>query len=368
MGTTARTLARGGAVVLCAVAAAVTGCGAGGGGEVSTDAGVWVGVDTGGSVTSVAAVREGFVAAQDVSGACEVLVSEDGVTWEGLDTGAVAGGERVSWMAGGSFGAAGEVLGGERPEVVVTTDGVTFTRTDPLGDLGIADVGIIGMAWGPAGVAVVLSRGGEPMGLALSEDGRSWSRGALPGDLVDLGDPGASPIAATDSEYLVRGFPDSEDNPGAQAWSSPDAASWQPEEISTRYVGAIGSPVGWRSGFVVWGEDSDDPGPVDAVFTHRAWSSAGDGTWVELEVSGVDIIGGPIPVAGSSAGVLAVSWRALYQELDVLFSPDLVTWRRWTQQEAFGTPSPDEVLWGSAAMGPTAVVVPISGGLRVARL
>ncbi len=354
------------AAALALLGACAPGDGEPGGSETVQD-GVWTGVATEGFASSVAPLGDGFVASQDMGGRSQVLVSPDGRDWTVAETGAVAPGEQVSWMDGGTFGAVGEVLGGELPEVIVTTDGETFVRADPLGDLGFYDVGIPGMAWGPAGILVVLSRGGEPVGAVASQDGRSWVRAALPADLVDIVNPDSSPVAAGRSGYLILGVPESEGNPGIRAWSSPDARAWTPEIISEEFIAAVGNPVTWRGGYLTWGDTADDPTDESTGFTRQLWASPGDGTWTDLEVAGYEASVGETPVAGSELGVLAVSWHEDLTDLDVLFSTDLDSWRVWTMREAFGTDDPAEAFWGESAVGRTTVVVPVAGDLRVGR-
>jgi hypothetical protein len=356
-----------GVIAFVALAVAVGACG-GDDGEAASD---WVDVETDGFVYSVTALGDGFIASEDVDGATRVIVSDDGLTWDAVETDVVASGESLHWMDGGPAGAVGEVFEDGPPQVVTTTDGAMFTRADPLAVLEFGEVGIPGMAWGPAGPMVAISRGGEPIGLIASADGTTWASIELPDGVGDFVNPDTSPIAATQWGYLVVGVPDlvdGNDNPGVHAWSSTDGTGWALEEISPDFISGFWPPVAWRDGYVIGGSTFT---PVDEIGEEGTWEtlmwrSTGDGVWSIVDTTDYDGPNEVILVDGSDLGVFAVAWTDdSFSRLDALFSRDLETWQVWTDDQAFGTRNAMTVDWGDAAVGSSAVVVPVDGDLRV---
>ncbi len=353
-----------GVILACVVAA----CSGG-----SEPDGAWSEVVTEGFVYSVAPLGEGFIASEDVDGTTRVLVSDDGLDWAVVDQAVVEEGEVLYWRDGGPLGAVGEVFDVGLPEVVSTLDGVTFTRADPLGDLGFSEVGIPGMAWGPTGILVAVSRGGEPIGLAASSDGVDWESVDLPTGLVDFVNPDGDPIAASETGYVVVGVldgeggpPGSAGNPGIQTWMSADLKSWTAEELSPAFVGAIDSPTAWREGYLVSGATFMPTSGDEGIWEGTTWSCPWGESWQSITLEGYSGGDSATVVDGSTLGVFAIAWNDA-QDLDVLFSPDLSAWQVWPARSAFGTDDTMAMMWGDAAIGETAIVVPVAGNLRVAQ-
>jgi hypothetical protein len=208
---------------------------------VSADGRTWDRVAIGFDATSIAATKDGWLAAGGSDGNAAVWSSPDGVNWTEIESGSFhSETHRLMIFDVASDGNTIVAVGGsdavdhreERPVIWTSTDGTQWSRvTDETGtfDIPVGD-GIQTVTAGPNGYVAIgqerLSEGGDPGYGAVwySPDGLTWQRTRLGDQTVGTIIP-SWPVAGPDG-YVLLTNSWIQAGPSPQLWTSIDGTSW----------------------------------------------------------------------------------------------------------------------------------------------
>ena len=235
-----------------------------------------------------------------------------------------------------------------------SADGVHWSKPVGADVDGPARIAIEDVVEGPAGLLAIGrfepdTCGGPPIvaGLWHSTDGATWTRVALPRDMLD---GHVETIAAGSAGYVATG---QRKGGTAGIWLSDDAETWRAAALPKPPSGTlvVDGATSFAGGFVVDGAVVGPEGCGGASAVHPAlWWSADGAAWDERRLDGA-----------STAADAPLTVRRLTDRLVVAFQtlPDgLRAWlttdgRRWTRVAA----PAEEAVFGPISDGRRAIVV-----------